>query len=928
MSRQFVSGPTWIQALSLILLLTIPAMAAAFDQVGIYFDESYNNYTISAPQANTIVTGYLVLNDPNNGSGVAGWELCADIEGPGMFLSWDLAGQTINIETAPCFQVGVGDAPLPGTTRILLATFTLLVQEPLPIAITVNPIYHASFPGEMAYLTNDDPSEIRVLSSASGEPAVAWINHDLPGAEVEPPHVFFEDVALFNQATRIVSVHNPGGGSLIMDIELVGDSEFHLPSVFGPTTVNGGETLEIPVSFTPTEVTLFTASLVFNNSLAPNVMVRGYGRDPIEAWDVAPDLVFDEIPVGTNVVRDLLVTNIGETTFPVEASLNAECTEFSILNPGPYTLEPGESIAIYVQFAPEIEGLVSCQLNLGPVVDPVLLFGTGHVVLMDYSVSPDNLVFPDLAVGNTVSRNISLSNTGEGPLYLDIELAESSDEFLMVSGAGPRVLQPGNGMYITIEFTPTAIGEFSNAVTFGNDLIPQVPVSGAGIETFSTCIVTPEYLNFGPMVHGGYYTQHVSVFNNGNTELFIDAEPDCGSTTVVPSQATIAPGETQQLAVSHHALYQGPWQCLITLGDDACSDVTCTGVVNSAPPPGESLVGLFFDDYFYENFVEMPDAGIVDAHLVLFNSMDQGGVSGWECRLEIVGEMCQLVGSEIFGDFINVGDSPNFQVGLGTPMPWAEVMHLADFNLFLLEPYYEAFLLLVPITTPSIPGEMAFLGGDSQEIFPMYSATGTPEVASINGGGYVAVQAPAPEVAMLGNLVELNWDVQDHSDKSFMVYRRGETGMAESLFSQPRSAENGHFVYHDNPAGFADGTVLHYSYAVLQDGAEVARSPETDIVLSGLPVAATRLLPNVPNPFNPMTKINFEMEKAGRARVSIYDVSGRLVQTLVNEQLGSGLHVRVWQGRDATGRQVPSGAYYLRMETGGKVDHRKIMLLK
>jgi len=50
MSRQFVSGPTWIQALSLILLLTIPAMAAAFDQVGIYFDESYNNYTISAPR--------------------------------------------------------------------------------------------------------------------------------------------------------------------------------------------------------------------------------------------------------------------------------------------------------------------------------------------------------------------------------------------------------------------------------------------------------------------------------------------------------------------------------------------------------------------------------------------------------------------------------------------------------------------------------------------------------------------------------------------------------------------------------------------------------------------------------------------------------------------------------------------------------------
>ncbi len=77
-----------------------------------------------------------------------------------------------------------------------------------------------------------------------------------------------------------------------------------------------------------------------------------------------------------------------------------------------------------------------------------------------------------------------------------------------------------------------------------------------------------------------------------------------------------------------------------------------------------------------------------------------------------------------------------------------------------------------------------------------------------------------------------------------------------------------------------------------------------------------------------MTEVNFEMEKTGQARISIFDVSGRLVTTLVNEQLGSGPHSRTWQGKDATGRQVPSGAYYLRMEAGGRVDHRKIMLLK
>jgi len=176
-------------------------------------------------------------------------------------------------------------------------------------------------------------------------------------------------------------------------------------------------------------------------------------------------------------------------------------------------------------------------------------------------------------------------------------------------------------------------------------------------------------------------------------------------------------------------------------------------------------------------------------------------------------------------------------------------------------------------------------------------------------------------------VVQLNWAVNAGSF-TYLVYRRGETGTPEALFDTPMSAENGQVMYRDNPVGFSDGTVLHYSYAVIQNGAEVGRSPETDIVLSGLPMAVTRLLPNVPNPFNPMTEINFEMEKPGQARISIFDVSGRLVTTLVNEQLGSGPHSRTWQGKDATGHQVPSGAYYLRMETGNRVDHRKILLLK
>ncbi len=123
---------------------------------------------------------------------------------------------------SPCFQVGVGDAPLPGRAQVLLATFTMLVQDPYPITLTVEPVNHPSIPGEMAYLTNDEPQEIRELYSSTGEPAVAWINQGMPGAVIEPSEVDYQEVAVGYSETRIVTVHNPGGGPLVLDIGIEG----------------------------------------------------------------------------------------------------------------------------------------------------------------------------------------------------------------------------------------------------------------------------------------------------------------------------------------------------------------------------------------------------------------------------------------------------------------------------------------------------------------------------------------------------------------------------------------------------------------------------------------------------------------------------------------------------------------------------------
>jgi hypothetical protein len=91
---------------------------------------------------------------------------------------------------------------------------------------------------------------------------------------------------------------------------------------------------------------------------------------------------------------------------------------------------------------------------------------------------------------------------------------------------------------------------------------------------------------------------------------------------------------------------------------------------------------------------------------------------------------------------------------------------------------------------------------------------------------------------------------------------------------------------------------------------------------------ATALMQNFPNPFNPMTTLAFDMAQAGSVTIKIYDVSGRLVATVLNAQKAIGRHTIEWNGKDANGSNVPSGIYFYRMKTAGYEATKKMILLR
>ncbi|MCF7842091.1 MAG: T9SS type A sorting domain-containing protein, partial [Lentisphaeria bacterium] len=77
---------------------------------------------------------------------------------------------------------------------------------------------------------------------------------------------------------------------------------------------------------------------------------------------------------------------------------------------------------------------------------------------------------------------------------------------------------------------------------------------------------------------------------------------------------------------------------------------------------------------------------------------------------------------------------------------------------------------------------------------------------------------------------------------------------------------------------------------------------------------AYALHPAYPNPFNPITTIRYDLPEAGRIRVAVYDIRGRLVTTLTNEDKQPGSYQVQWQGKDASGRMVGSGLYFYTLE--------------
>jgi hypothetical protein len=234
----------------------------------------------------------------------------------------------------------------------------------------------------------------------------------------------------------------------------------------------------------------------------------------------------------------------------------------------------------------------------------------------------------------------------------------------------------------------------------------------------------------------------------------------------------------------------------------------------------------------------------------------------------------------------------------------------------------DTYTARVTTTADSTPTDPAW------SVYFITTHTTTPAIwfaSQPDSGSSIDNIAPAvPEGFIMNETSVLSWDPSPETDfQYYTVYGSGADYLDESAI----------LINHTTDTTMNVGVHVH-EYYLLTASDYAGNASDATVTIHSLSAVQTdmpmvlSLLPCVPNPFNPSTSILFAIPEAGEVDLSIYDVSGRLIKTLVSTHISAGQKTAEWNGDDASGRRVASGTYFLRLETDQGVRTRKVMLAK
>ena len=196
-----------------------------------------------------------------------------------------------------------------------------------------------------------------------------------------------------------------------------------------------------------------------------------------------------------------------------------------------------------------------------------------------------------------------------------------------------------------------------------------------------------------------------------------------------------------------------------------------------------------------------------------------------------------------------------------------------------------------------------------------------PKISRINNGYYAIAweQQEGVEIDLYMNLLRYNGETLNGSTG---IPLTNELKDQRSVRIAPMGDSKAFFVWAD---GVSSGkTVILGVYAQYVDFSPVSNEDNNEVQF-----ANSTLSQNYPNPFNPTTKISFNLaQDAKDVELSIYNLKGQKVKTLVRDDFSKGSYSYVWNGDNDQDKAVASGVYFYKLKAGNQTSTKKMVLMK
>lgn len=215
------------------------------------------------------------------------------------------------------------------------------------------------------------------------------------------------------------------------------------------------------------------------------------------------------------------------------------------------------------------------------------------------------------------------------------------------------------------------------------------------------------------------------------------------------------------------------------------------------------------------------------------------------------------------------------------------------------------------------------------------------EVTATTTDGSLSVELSSFSIESVSNGALIKWITESEVDNLGFIIERavGADGNADwqtiatyqtnpALQGQGNTSQRTDYQFTDVTA--QSGTTYQYRLSDVDTKGDVTILDVIEITVREMITPdETRLEPAFPNPFNPQTKISYQLAEQASVSLNVYNINGRLVSRLLtNTQQPPGSYSIHWLGKDDSGRQAASGTYILRMSAGEVVQSQKVLLMR